>query len=688
MKNTSIYISLMLVFLLLSCSKNEVEELDQGIKGFVIELKDSGTNTQTRATSVPLSEVIESINLFFDPIDASISPFIIGNNDIRIQESSGKYLAYFSLHDASLLDKDYKIYMVVNRDIPVGVTSFSMLQSAIITEDLNTVDTKYLLMSGQVKSSTGEVIHLATADTKLGNVTLVRVPSKISLEVTFTDKFNVGDCVANKYNIVGQKLVFNDYNTQGYYYNPNNIVKEKDALKDINKDVQFESAEKVLSSTLYSYPNQWKDDATRETYLMLMIEVKTDCAGPVTPLYYKIPIDGKNSSSVIQNNKELKANHNYILKVNIDQEGSTDPETPFELEGSYEIKEWELGDINTSIDEFHYLFVTPEYADLYNVNKQPFLAETSRLGVVAKDISVTASYYALNSAGQLVTSKYGDSSSLYDEFRSPAQFLQITGLPSDLKTIPFKGLIEPSQNNLIKDISFVVHQKADTEGVLDRKVVMKQYPAIAINTFWSLKSGIELFGGSWDIQWLLNLLGGGDSSPHRVYHFETHVPQGQLIKYPNTSVGKVTDYTGVIPLFDYTYTSIDRENMNFVSPSFMSSSTKSNFKFKPGGIFGLPVSGEEVVRLHCYFYYEETNITGVYEKYRKFRVPTKAELDLIADRQYNNKILMVQGTKALLQDGESYWTADGTYIYNEGLLEPNTNKNKESEVLCVRDIGK
>ncbi|HJD92533.1 MAG TPA: hypothetical protein K8V80_07790, partial [Bacteroides coprosuis] len=68
--------------------------------------------------------------------------------------------------------------------------------------------------------------------------------------------------------------------------------------------------------------------------------------------------------------------------------------------------------------------------------------------------------------------------------------------------------------------------------------------------------------------------------------------------------------------------------------------------------------------------------------YEDFRLPTRAELELMVDREYNNSILFKRNN--LFTEGELFWAADGKYKYSMGKI---TKVSRGSAyVVCVRDV--
>lgn len=160
------------------------------------------------------------------------------------------------------------------------------------------------------------------------------------------------------------------------------------------------------------------------------------------------------------------------------------------------------------------------------------------------------------------------------------------------------------------------------------------------------------------------------------------MPKGQIVKYPPIIQKQVFGIT-------YKQTSEDLEVINMISPNFITSSTKSNLSFAPYGLG--KINGRTAANMHCHYYYEEVTINGKTEKYRGFRLPTKEEMKLIAERQYNNDILFVKGNNALLNSTDNYWTAENVYSIKQGeLKEPFRTLGfiNEARVICVRDLEK
>lgn len=114
----------------------------------------------------------------------------------------------------------------------------------------------------------------------------------------------------------------------------------------------------TTSIPFYTYENNWKDNSEKETYLLVKINLR-DPEDTIKPYYYRIPVNYRLPVAGIDETElyQLKRNHLYNIKVNIETLGSEDETKPLEIESSIAIEPWIEEEIDGDIQGIHYLIV-------------------------------------------------------------------------------------------------------------------------------------------------------------------------------------------------------------------------------------------------------------------------------------------------------------------------------------------
>lgn len=130
-----------------------------------------------------------------------------------------------------------------------------------------------------------------------------------------------------------------------------------------------ELKEWVTSIPFYAYENNWKDDSEKETYLMVMLNLKSG-THPSKEYYYLIPVNYRQAVAGVDEQElyQLKRNHLYDITSNIDILGSEDEAEPIEVKSNIAIQPWIASDIiDGSIQNIHYLMVKETAPQMFNV---------------------------------------------------------------------------------------------------------------------------------------------------------------------------------------------------------------------------------------------------------------------------------------------------------------------------------
>lgn len=642
-KNWNWSVVFLLLFVFSGCSSDDDLSDALSDKYFIISLKEeNNTHIDTRSSFMEEVDFIQI--LFFQNGEFKWSP---SKQDLIVKDDK----VYIPVTNETLLNQSYDLYVIANReinDLVVG-ESLDKLKELEIKESFP-VDTEFVLMNG-LKSD----VLLDLSQPKLGTIVLNRVPAQIKLQATFDEKkFVSGDCNGEQiYQIHQLNLDLVRFNTKAFVWNEGRVNgtyadlenKENIALAKNKEDNSY-----INNAPMYSYPNQWGSDNERETYLLLTAEL-SKCGSSTSPIpyYYLIPIEGW-KDGIWVDNTQLKSNTLYEINVAINELGSLDSNKPLLVKGNIVVKDWTTESIDTSIDEFNYLFVDPLKSRMFDIDTKMLSFDSSLPDVKIKDINVYADFFDVE--GKPKHKEYNPNNSGEVEFGDPNQYPKLI-----IGNNTIGMTLNPSANNLKKTIKFTV-----TNGVneLDQFVNVEQIPALSIDTYKGVEAGVKFAGIPWHFK-----------EAHSLYHFKMNVPKGQIVRYPEK-----IEQTSILGKF--MITSPAEEVQNMISPSFMTGSIRSTIANTGSGL-------ESMWNLyHCRWYYEKRE--GVSDAYEDFRLPTRAELELIADREYNNSILFKR--ENLFKENSLFWAADGKYKYSQGKLTKHTDGliAKSAYVVCVRDV--
>jgi hypothetical protein len=115
-----------------------------------------------------------------------------------------------------------------------------------------------------------------------------------------------------------------------------------------------------LENSLYTYSNDWRDRADRETYITLELEWVKESDGVSRLYYYRIPfsyINAADEAAAAANRGKIRRNHVYRFDVDVTMLGGLDPEDALDLEANFDVIDWGSKEIEVSILSFDYLFV-------------------------------------------------------------------------------------------------------------------------------------------------------------------------------------------------------------------------------------------------------------------------------------------------------------------------------------------
>lgn len=456
----------------------------------------------------------------------------------------------------------------------------------------------------------------------------------------------------------------------------------------------FVWTESAITVTAYAYAHEWADASLeKEVRLVVNIPMKyTDESGNETEhvsSYYQIPIS---------KDKVLKRNTCYRVTVTVGAPGALDPSKPEELENiQYSVIDWE--NINVDIDGNErpiFLYVNEEEMEMHNITDDNTTLEFASSSAVSA--TVTRVYYI---------DKFGQEK---DEQKSIVTVTPESGLDGHI------GIHAPLPTN--NTIRYIEMEVTNNDEAAPKKVKIAQYPLEYITNIQGWYSYRSDFGGTtWENYrnptnkrvsaynynknkdtWSYSDTGygqnytftskvaeeitsGGNRGKSEIsYYYYRRSYSQSLSTYEIWGAGNARMYhvritassgkytVGRPEITENGITDSGSDNAELVSPSFMIAS-------QLGAVF--EISSVEMAASHCKQYVEvyKDKQTGKTVHLDDWRLPTKAELEIIMEFQYKTNAAMDE-----VLSGDYYWSASGSVF----------NKNASSgggwvAIRCVRD---
>lgn len=458
----------------------------------------------------------------------------------------------------------------------------------------------------------------------------------------------------------------------------------------VNTDY-FDWTAEQITVTAYAYAHEWADASLeKEVRLVVNIPMRyTDESGNETKYvssYYQIPIS---------EHKVLERNTCYQVTVTVNAPGALDPSEPEELTDiQYSVKDW--GNINVDINGDErpiFLYVNEEEMEMHNITDDNTTLEFASSSAVNTEI--TRVYYI---------DKFGQEK---DERTSIVTVTPESGLEGHI------GIHAPlPTNNTIRYIEMTV---TNDDGATPKYVKIAQYPLEYITNIQGWYSYRSDFGGTtWENYrnltnkrvsaynynknndtWSYSATGYGQ------YYTFTSKVANEITSGNNKGKSKISYYyyyrnsstrlsteeiwsAGNARMYyvritassgDYTVgrpkitengiTDPGTDNAELVSPSFMIAS-------QLGAVF--EISSVEMAASHCKQYVEVSKDGAVYDDWR---LPTKAELEIIIKFQYKTNAAMDE-----VLAGKHYYSASGIVDNPQGSNDQNPD---QKAIRCVRD---
>lgn len=480
---------------------------------------------------------------------------------------------------------------------------------------------------------------------------------------------------------------------------------------ELNNGGYFKWTPSVITVTAYAYAHVWDNASTLEKEVRLIVNIPMNYLPDnatewkfLDNSYYQIPVSTK---------KELNRNTCYEVNVTVDAPGGSNPSKPVLLKDiSYSVRDWDEERINVGgdTDRPAYLTLNEYEMEMHNMaDDNTTLEFASSSEVIA---TIDRVYYI-------------------DKFGQEKELTQITNGSADewgenigsdyrpnwknrciIKITPDENITGKIQvhgdvpgNNAVRYIIFTVENE---EGI-KREVKVAQYPLEYITNIQGWYSYRSDFGGTtWENYrdpsqkrvsaynydsrndtWSYSATrygndyiftskvaeeietgsNRGKSSISYYYYnrWQTSLSTNEIWNAGNARMYHVQitassgDYTLGQPRITNGKTDPGEDNAELVSPSFMIAS-------QLGAVFS--ISDEEMAASHCREYVEVAQDGTVYDDWR---LPTRAELEIIMEFQYKENAAMDE-----VLAGPSYWSASGLVYNNKGSGTAKT-------IRCIRD---
>ena len=480
---------------------------------------------------------------------------------------------------------------------------------------------------------------------------------------------------------------------------------------ELNNGGYFKWTPSVITVTAYAYAHVWDNASTLEKEVRLIVNIPMNYLPDnatewkfLDNSYYQIPVSTK---------KELNRNTCYEVNVTVDAPGGSNPSKPVLLKDiSYSVRDWDEERINVGgdTDRPAYLTLNEYEMEMHN------MADDNTTLEFASSSEVTATI---------------DRVYYIDKFGQEKELTQITNGSADewgenigsdyrpnwknrciIKITPDENITGKIQvhgdvpgNNAVRYIIFTVENE---EGI-KREVKVAQYPLEYITNIQGWYSYRSDFGGTtWENYrdpsqkrvsaynydsrndtWSYSATrygndyiftskvaeeietgsNRGKSSISYYYYnrWQTSLSTNEIWNAGNARMYHVQitassgDYTLGQPRITNGKTDPGEDNAELVSPSFMIAS-------QLGAVFS--ISDEEMAASHCREYVEVAQDGTVYDDWR---LPTRAELEIIMEFQYKENSAMDE-----VLAGPSYWSASGLVYNNKGSGTAKT-------IRCIRD---
>lgn len=475
----------------------------------------------------------------------------------------------------------------------------------------------------------------------------------------------------------------------------------------LNSSSYFQWGAEQIVVTAYSYAHQWANASALEQEVRLVVNIPmvyTDPASQTETVcpnsYYQVPVSRE---------KVIERNTYYEVAVTVNAPGATDPSTPAELTSiNYTTLPWEETTINIGGEDSRpiYLTVNKEEMEMHNItedNTTLYFASSS-----AVECRITSVYYT-DKFGQLQETTNADAIAGMGITATPDPGLNgnidiYSPLPTN-NTIRYINLEVTNEDGVTRTVTIAQYPleyitnilgwysyRDDFGGTTYENQGANRYVSASINTNWwtgqwswdysdsryngffrsKVATSTETTGSyagksdlayySWERFWGNPNYSIGTSS------YRTAIEGGNARMYHVRITASSGEYTLGVPRITDGKTDPGADNAELVSPSFMIAS-------QLGAV--TTTDNVEIAASHCEQYvevYKDENGQTVH--LRDWRLPTRAELEIIIKFQYKENAAMDE-----VLAGQWYWSASGPVKNAQG----SDGSEDNAYIRCIRD---
>lgn len=544
-------------------------------------------------------------------------------------------------------ENEFNIYLVANINGFAAPATEDELKSYVVSNSIavtaaSGIPTDRFAMQG----FTTKKIDMATVDGKqLGTIKLKRVAAKVRIKAPMV---NVAGYELD--GIVSAK--FRNYRDKGTL-----IAETIPSGASVQVAGYLDLKESNNSVHFYSYYNSWETTtpANERPEVILMLKLKKIGGSSSKAYYYRVPIEASDM--------KIRSNYLYNLSVTIEVLGALNEGEAVTVHGAFDVKPWTEHSDSQTLPDTQYLEILPQVS-VMNMITEEFLDYKSSSEIEIKNIK--ASYTFVNgSTGQETTTDYQLGTDQFPKVEVQGSKIKVTS------KLPV--------NNVPKNISFTVSNRV---GGLTKLVTITQNPTeYVVNTTGTASAWQP--GG---------YLASGLNN-RAIYHIVILAPTGDMILGfpPRESRDFYNQWGGYAYTDNVTMETAEVSKM--VSPSFelasqLGATVIQPYRYYRNGHYiwsnyaNSSSSSSRNALGTCAEYWEKRVVNGQTVTLDDWRLPTKAEIELVEKLQTDPN----SAVKSIMT-GKFYWSAlpspavevpSGQYV--------NGVSATTAHVRCVRDV--
>lgn len=732
------YMAIMLVTLLwgTSCTEDFPAQslTDEQMKGLVLQLQVEGSPRASRVSleseSALNEDKVNAVDVFFVPNGGTSIKYVHASTP----DTQGRFLLAGGDWRSQFTNAPYTVYVLANKhnyDNPATpetetdlswITTVDQLQSLTDTdgeiykiEGDNDYKGKQFFMDGKTEwtpSATGE------SDETI-EVTLKRAAAKIVVNISYAEDFMTSNQIEDLNKV--QKAVVN--------YAPHAMALEETAYQEMEvrgeasmetetfSNAHSTSGEGVARKDVvyaYSYPNQWGENMERETYVLLNIPYFKEAQEGQNPYhtnYYKVPIRFSNNADELC----LDRNKLYTVNVTIDRLGNENIDEPVTLKPTFNVADWISEEIPVDDNTPSYLVLSHEYIEMHNVADTTITFFSSDK---LQSVEIIDAYF-INKEGKETRKQLIKEAEKWweeDESKNVKDFCTVDWDENTLQgSIKFHGDIPT--NVTARYVTLRVTSSDPDLKPNYKEVTIVQYPLEYISGVPGVYSTRSDFENNTYENYLASQRGNrfrsltvstGDNTPYfdskviengviyaviragnrnnyylsherNAYSEEQNNNRMYLVQITSTSDNYTIARPKLVNDNDGEFiTDSGDENNQLVSPAFMLASQLGTI------MLSSYTSGASWAwaKEHCKNYVEVVRYEDGSNETRTlsdWRLPTRAELDVIASRQKQYPEVLAE-----VLVGQYYWSADSESAYE---VDNPSSPGSQRSIRCIRDVS-